>query len=612
MAVVDFATRRIQRANSAFRELIGYSAAELAEGVDVALISLSPSDTVSGLEELRVTGRLGPAQKTYVRRDGSTRHAWVTCIVVPGAEGLGVAYAFDVTEQLRTVDALRESEERARRLAEASFEGLFIHEDAVILDVNDAIPAMFRSSRDAMIGVHAGQFVHPSCHALMMENVRKQYELPYELIGVRADGSLFPIEVLGKPIPFAGERLRVTAVRDLTERKRTEAALRDAESALQQGQKLESLGLLAGGIAHDFNNLLGVITGFAAIARRDVAEGSHAAFAIDEIDSAARRAAELTRQMLVYSGRSPKQIGPLSLNDVVREMARLISASFSKKIELELQLAEDLPVIGADRGQVEQVVMNLLTNAAEAIGEARGAVRVITSVETIGARALASPMPGEHLASGRYVSLAVRDDGCGMDESTRARIFDPFFTTKQTGRGLGLSAMLGILRGHRAGLRIESAPGAGSTFRVYFPADPSIAALPEHARGPHTEHARPGRVVLLAEDEPALRRAAREVLAAAGYLVLEATNGAEAIDLFQRHAAEIALVMLDLHMPIAGGREALEGIRAIDACARVLLTSGFDAHEVLDGLREHDVAFIAKPWGASELLAAVADAMERR
>ncbi len=605
VAISDTTSRKVVRANGAFLELVGRTRADLAAGLDVLEItgSESKSETDQGFDRLRTSGVVDLFAKTYVHPDGTERRAWVTGVLVPHATRFAFVYTLDVTEREAAVDALRESEERGRRFAQASFEGLFIHDRGIIIDANEPLTALLGATREQIIGRSAFDFADPSSHEELRRHVADQYEAPYEAIGRRLDGSTFPIELLGKPLPSFGRTLRVTAVRDISDRKRAEAALREAESALLQAQKIESLGLLAGGIAHDFNNILGIVLGFAAIAQKDVAPGSAASDALVEIERATMRAAELARQMLVYSGRSPKSVTQVSVNAVVVDMARLLESSFSKKVELLLDLAPERPCTVADRTQLQQLVLNLLTNAAEAIGTGRGVIRVATRRVELLAGAVAAAQPGVQLAAGSYIELCVHDDGAGMDEATLARIFDPFFTTKSAGRGLGLSATLGILRGHGAGFSMESRPGSGTSFRIYF----RVQAQPQHAASaplPVRRVSRSG-TILLVDDEGALRRSTRKILESVGYVVLEANDGDEAVAIFRSRHAQITLVLLDLVMPRSDGREALAAIRSIDCHARVVLMSGYDANEVVDGIRADVAGFLAKPYPASALLAAV-------
>jgi PAS domain S-box-containing protein len=614
VVVVDLTTGAFVRANRAFFELIGHGPEEVLAGkltIHELLTEEARSKARKAIAALRSSGDAQPIEGDFTHRDGSLHHAWITGALLADHPGLGVAYVLDQTLQRRTMSALRESEERARRFAQASFEGLFLHEKGVIIDTNELLPAMFGTTREEMIGKHAKDFTDPSCHAVMMENVARQYELPYELVGKRANGELFPVEVLGKPIPVDGKVLRVTAVRDISERKRTEAALREAEAALLQAQKFDSLGLLAGGIAHDFNNLLAIMASHLTLVRQQITSRGDPGGSLAEVERAVARAADLCRQMLVYSGRSPKQIVPLQLNELLIEMHSLLSVPFSKKIQMQMDLSSECPAILADQAQIEQVLLNLLTNAAEAIGEGRGTIRLRTSLCDAADGQLPSVEPGVGLPAGRYAVVEVSDSGVGMDATTLTKIFDPFFSTKQRGRGLGLSAMQGILRGHQGGLRISSAPGKGTSFELFFPAMARVSgrsAPPPPLPAAHDREPRRA-LVLVVDDERALRQAIRLLLESEGHLVLEAANGAEALRIFRERGADIDLVLLDLMMPGMDGGETLAALRTIDPTIRVLLSSGFDATEILDRVRDEVAGVLSKPFRASELIQIVQDAL---
>src|SRR5579872_4494145 len=257
---------------------------------------------------------------------------------------------------------------------------------------------------------------------------------------------------------------------ELEERQRRQEEHRNLEAQVQHAQRLESLGVLAGGIAHDFNNLLASIMGYASLAAMDLPEDSRARKSVEQVLTAARSASDLTQQMLAYSGRGTFVVDLLNVTTVIESVVRLLETTISKKATLQLNLAADLLPIQGDASQIRQVVMNLITNASESLGENRGTVTVTTGVKWAEAGELPALDPGSILPEGRYVFVEVADTGCGMDEETLAKIFDPFFTTKFTGRGLGLAAVLGIIRSHRGSIRVDSKPGIGTTFRVAFPA----------------------------------------------------------------------------------------------------------------------------------------------
>ena len=383
---------------------------------------------------------------------------------------------------------------------------------------------------------------------------------------------------------------------DVTDLVRAREAVAEMQSKMLQVQKLESLGVLAGGIAHDFNNLLAAILGSVSAAAMMLPKESPAQAVLEMASDGARRAAQLTRQLLAYSGKGRFRVEPMDLSRNVRDLATLLETSVPKHAELVLDLSENLPAIRADVAQVQQVVMNLVLNAAEAIGEAGGKVRVRTGVRRVdGALAVASPAP---LSPGDYVFVEVEDDGVGMDDATQAKMFDPFFTTKFAGRGLGLAAVVGIVNGHKGAIAVRSAPGQGTTFTVYFP------ALGESVRptaAPDDEYVGSG-VVMVVDDEPGVRRATRALLEAIGFEVIEAQSGRAAIEAFRARDAEIRAVIVDMTMPEMDGEATFRELRAIRGDVRVILSSGYDEAEATRRFAGGGLAgFLPKPFTAADL-----------
>ena len=377
-------------------------------------------------------------------------------------------------------------------------------------------------------------------------------------------------------------------------------------------QKLESLGVLAGGIAHDFNNLLVGILGNAELAMMDLSSTSPVRESVEQIRLAAQRAAELSRQMLAYSGKGEFVVETTDLNELVTEMVHLLEASVSKKAVLQYHLGEDPPAIEADATQLRQVLMNLITNASEALGDQAGVVSIATGAIDLDCASLRSMHSDEDLSEGRYVYLEVTDTGCGMDAETRSKVFDPFFTTKFSGRGLGMSAVLGIVRGHQGAIQVASEPGKGSTFRLVFPAsDQSVRSEAASGGEQPGEPPRTGTVLVVDDHEQVLRFVTR-ALERAGYTVLQARDGREGAQVFRERAEEIAVVLLDLTMPELSGEEAFEEIRRIDPDARVILSSGFNEEEASGQFAGKGLlGFLQKPYETGALLAKLREAMER-
>lgn len=399
------------------------------------------------------------------------------------------------------------------------------------------------------------------------------------------------------------------------ERERAEEERQRIEAQMQHAQKLESLGVLAGGIAHDFNNLLAGIMGYANLAEEELPEGSPARDYLHQIGISTLRAAELTRQMLAYSGKGHFVIGPCNLSEIASEMVQLLKASITKKAVIEFDFDHDLPLIEGDGTQIRQVIMNLITNASDALEDQSGTIRLSTRRVRLDDHESAGGYLPDPIHAGEYACIEVSDTGVGMDQETLSKIFDPFFTTKFTGRGLGLAAVLGIVRGHGGAIRVESAPGAGATFRVYFPAAaPSMTAAAPALEAPAAPFApaHNGGAVLVVDDEEVVRAITREVLEKAGFRVLTATNGQEGLAVFRRCADDITAVVLDLTMPYMSGVEALREIRKIRPGVPVLLSSGYTEEEAARKLDGHAPnGFIQKPYRASALLAKLQETLAR-
>jgi PAS domain S-box-containing protein len=412
----------------------------------------------------------------------------------------------------------------------------------------------------------------------------------------RKDGRLIWISITASPIRDRhGEVVAISSTaRDITE-------IKALEEQLRQAAKLESLGVLAGGIAHDFNNLLVGILGNASLMKTTVPATSPAQPMLDDVINAGERAAVLTRQLLAYSGKGKFVIQLVDISELVRDMTKLVQASVPKTLTLRLRLAPDLPPVVGDIAQLQQLVMNLVINADEAIGNNPGLVTITTGEQQMVDREpRGSTVGGDRVAPGRYVFFEVEDNGAGMDEATIGKIFDPFFTTKLMGRGLGLSAALGIVRGHEGFMQVASSPGLGTTFRVLFPASqdrivpPPVREMKEDLTG--------SGVILLVDDEEVVRRTAAAMLARLGYTILEAANGQEAIEVFQGNLSRIMLVILDLSMPVMGGEESLKRLKSIKPDVPVVLSSGYSETEAARRFRSTGAAsFLQKPYTAQHL-----------
>jgi signal transduction histidine kinase/CheY-like chemotaxis protein len=407
---------------------------------------------------------------------------------------------------------------------------------------------------------------------------------------------------------------RVWCYRDVTERLQAEDERRRLEAQMQHVQKLESLGVLAGGIAHDFNNLLVGILGHAGLALQEVSSDQPVHDSVLQIQTAAQRAAELTNQMLAYSGKGRFVLQSTGLSEIVGEMTHLLRTAVAKNAEIVLSLDPALPPFDGDPAQIRQVIMNLITNASDAIGTSPGQITLVTGRMQVTHEYVADAWVGSDVPEGEFVFAQVTDTGCGMDAATRSRIFDPFFTTKFTGRGLGLAAVLGIVRGHHGAIKITSTPGRGSTFRVLLPssraARPVVEAptvRPVTVSAAAAANAR----ILVVDDEAGVRTIARESLKRAGFVVTTANDGAEALDVLD--AAAFDAVLLDMTMPRMNGVEALRLIKERQPELPVVMTSGYSAQEAADRVSSDSLAgFIQKPFMPAALVQTMLEAVGQR
>ena len=545
--------------------------------------------------------RPGDAVTSHYRarnRVGSWR--WIEAVTKnliedPDVQAIVVNYR-DITGRKRTEEDLRQ---QAQLLDLAHDAIMAIRLDGTIEFWNRGAEQMYGWSRDEAIGKISHALLRtefPEPLGDLEAKLEKQGHWEGQLVHTtRASSRLTMMsrwalrrDASGQPSGF----LEIDT--DITERKRFEAEM-------LQTQKLESLGVLAGGVAHDFNNLLTGILGNASLALDRLPDRNPVYSMLNEIVRAGQRAADLTRQLLAYAGKGRFITHALDLSEVVREISVLIQASIPKNVQLRLELAQDLPAVEADPGQFQQVIMNLVINGAEAIAPGQaGTVLVTTAVQHIDYAHADTHFAAGQIGPGDYVRLEVQDTGVGMDAATQLKIFDPFFSTKFSGRGLGLSAVLGIVRGHKGALRLYSRPGKGSTFQILFPAvskpaeRSAEASLPDDLEG--------SGLVLVVDDEASVRDVATNTLERYGYTVIPVENGKGAIEVFKQRSGEVTMVLLDLTMPVLSGEETLRQMQAIRADVPVLLSSGFNEVEAVQRFVGKGLAgFIQKPYTAATL-----------
>ena len=566
---------------------------------------------VAGIFPIRHEGRfvacLNAASRTV---EDFSPHVFDALEMIAGQVG-------PVISRLRAETSLRQSEATLQGVFRAAPAGIGVVRNRELQWVNEHMARMTGYEEEELIGRNS-RFLYPSQEEFERVGCEKYARISETGTGsvetqwLTKDGQLIDVYLSSSAIDpddlLAG--VAFTAL-DITERKRAEEERRNLEARIQHAQKLESLGVLAGGIAHDFNNILHVILGNANLAARNLPEESRARDYLEEVRRSVDRAAGLCSQMLAYAGKGGLTVSLVNLGDVVRDIAKMLEVTISKKATLEIEVEPGLPPIEADASQVRQIVMNLITNASEALGNESGRIELTIASIDLGVEASAAEFPGEDLAAGRYVSLRARDTGEGMDEETQRRMFEPFFTTKFTGRGLGMAAVLGIVRGHRGAIRVESEEGEGSTITVLLPAA-AVEAASDEKEGVADEAEQGYGTVLFVDDEPALRHLGEEMLRAVGYDVIQAGDGREAVKLFRQHRDEITAVVLDLTMPEMDGEEAFRVIHGIRPNVPVILCSGFSAEELADRFKaEAPTAFLKKPFTADELISVIGGATSK-
>ncbi|NBB94909.1 MAG: response regulator [Planctomycetes bacterium] len=398
---------------------------------------------------------------------------------------------------------------------------------------------------------------------------------------------------------------------DVTRLKMLEQKRRELEGRVLHAQKLESLGVMAGGIAHDFNNILTVTLGNLELLMGEIQGGTRIHQYTEDIYRSVLQAAELTGQMLAYSGRGVVSLCSLSLNTVVQEMHSLLEASISKQVSLQCRLDTALPPVKADAAQLRQVVLNLVINASEAMSEGGGPITVTTSVRHFSSQELAPLAAVTDLPDGRYVVLEVADNGCGMDSATRAKVFEPFYTTKFTGRGLGLASVAGIIENHHGTVSVQSELGVGSVFSVILPVDVSPTPRPEPPAEGVTRLPKGGGTILVIDDEESVRKISTRFLEKAGFTVLAASAGEEGLEIFKVKHAEIRCVVLDVTMPGIGTKDIMVALRAIEPTIPVVLCSGYNKENLTRRFSEDDIScFVTKPFTMAALLSGVSSCLQ--
>ena len=549
-------------------------------------------------------------RRRFVHENGPT--VWVdlalTFVDGNGAPATMFAAALDVTEQVYIEGALARSEKNFRQLFDTMTSGCALHR-IICDDSGKPVDYRFLSINpafEAQTGLKAADLVGKT----VKEALPGTEDFWIETYG--------EVALTGEPVQFehysnvldrhflvsayCPERLLFAVIfNDITEQKRVAHEREQLERQVLHAQKLESLGVLAGGIAHDFNNLLMAILGSADLAMSALPAASPARRDILEIEKASRQAADLCRQMLAYSGKGEFVVEPINICELIQDMQGMLKVSISKRAALRLSLAK-IPAIMADPSQIQQVMMNLIINASEAIGDESGIITVSSGTMQCGDEYLRETYVDEQLEEGEFVYVEVSDNGCGMAPEARDRIFDPFYTTKFTGRGLGLAAVLGIIRGHGGAIKVYSEEGKGTTFKVLLPAsDAESRRTPSSINGKDYRWHGSG-AVLLVDDEEFVIEIGGRMLRHLGFTVLAARNGREAVECYKASQEDIVCVLLDLTMPVMDGHEAYRELRTLNPDVCVVLSSGYNERDAIGQFNGKGLSgFIQKPYQMEDL-----------
>ncbi len=607
-------------------QVFGYSASDFTDGRVAYADVVHPEDIDRVRREVSEhSGRPGCtsfAHEAYriVTSSGETRWLDDRTTIVRDGSGAITHYqgiVLDITSRRSTEEALRLSREKYRRVYETAPLAFVVWDSScLVTEWNERAEELFGWSRDEVLGRSFFEFLIPEAERPNVGDVVDALlagELPSHSINTNLtkDRRLVTCEWNNAPLHDEGGAIvgALSLALDITDRLRHEEERARLEEQMHRVRKLESLSVLAGGIAHDFNNLLVGILGNAELALLELPPGSRARSHVKGIEAAAVRAADLAQQMLAYSGKGQFVVELLDLNPLVEEIVHLLELSISGNAALRLDLAPCGPVVSGDATQLRQILMNLITNASDAIDNEAGVIAVRTGCRRCTSAELSATYIDDHLPEGTYCFIEVSDTGRGIDDSIRSRIFEPFFTTKFSGRGLGLAGVLGIVRGHGGAIKVDSEPGRGTTFTILLPAVQGGRAKDEASSTEARSWSGTGKV-LVVDDEQMVLEVARRALERLGYEVEIAHNGEQAVELVERRPEEYACVLLDLTMPGIGGEECFRRLRSIRADLRVILSSGYSECELVSRYAESGFSgFIHKPYRLETLAEAVKTAI---
>ena len=608
----------ITSANEAYCRMLGMSEAELIGKTIRDITHPEVMEENLRLQALLAAGEIDHyrMEKRFIHKDGHTVHGILDANLVRHVDGRPAYFlgsVLDITERKKMEEALRESEEKYRLLVENANEVVLVAQDGVIRFVNNRVFDLIGYTPEELIGKPFVAHIHADDRATVLDRHMRRMsgtELPglYCFRVIDRDGRTKWAEINAVRIEWQGQPATLNILTDITERRKAEAEREKLQAQLLQAQKMESVGRLAGGVAHDFNNMLGVILGHAELAREQIDPASPLYADLVEIQKAARRSADLTRQLLAFARRQTVSPRVLDLNETVEGMLKMLRRLIGEDIELRWRPGAELWSVHMDPSQFDQVLANLVVNARDAIS----GVRRITIETTNTTFDDISSMGQSNFPTGDFVLLTVSDDGCGMDKETLGKLFEPFFTTKGVGRGtgLGLATVYGVVKQNNGFINVYSEPGKGSTFKVYLPRHQGDIGVASRDGAWDIPRGR-GETVLLVEDEPAILHLTKTMLTGLDYRVLEAGAPGQAMTLSEAFAGEIHLLMTDVVMPEMNGRDLADRLRALRPQLKTLFMSGYPADAIAHhGLLDEGVHFIQKPFSKDRLAARLREVLD--
>jgi two-component system, cell cycle sensor histidine kinase and response regulator CckA len=597
----------IEQANEAYCQMLGYAEEEL---IGKHLRDITQPEIIE--ENLRLQSQLAAGEidhfrleKRFIHKTGQVIHGILDACKVCDSVGnpsYFLGSVVNISDLKWAEQALRESEDRNRLLSDVTMEGILLHKNGIVIDLNSSLANMLGYDREKLLKRNIIDFIHEDDRTIVLESITKDYAPPHTIRIARKDGEYFFGEIESRDFKKHGETWRVSAVRDVTARK-------SLENQLLQAQKMESVGRLAGGVAHDFNNMLSVILGHTELAMDKMTADDPLHNDLKAILGAARRSADITRQLLAFARKQTIAPKVIDLNETIEGMLKMLRRLIGEDIDLAWLPGTIIWPVRMDPSQIDQILANLCVNARDAIA-GLGKLTIETTTVTFDT-AYCADHAG--FTPGNYVLLTVSDDGCGMERQTLDKLFEPFFTTKDVGKGtgLGLATVYGIVKQNQGFINVYSEPGQGTTFRIYFPAHATVTTQTVPERIAVIPRAQGKETILLVEDEPTILQMTTLMLEHLGYTVLAANTPGKALDLARQHAGGISLLMTDVVMPEMNGRDLATSLQSLYPSLRSLFMSGYTANVIAHhGVLDEGVQFLQKPFSKKDLAIALRQALK--